>query len=337
MIVDFTEIPVANATDGSQDQFELFARDFSSALGFTIIHHPDRGPDGGKDVLISEALTGIRLPSVRKWLLSAKHLAHSGKSVREQDETNIRDRVERFQADGFLGFYSTLPSSGLSNAFHGLADKILVDHFDRGQIEQELITNPQLESVFRAYFPMSFLRFSANGGYSSTTKDLNTTFIGGNAYPVIFYTVGAGVCPNIKNEGQYTLYDLDVKISSPTDNGRYGHYSSVSEETFPFLHPGSQVIGNTLRVEDVLERRKIESVVAARNGCFYQTAMFAPYRHPENEQPPHIAQLHTVIYWQKHNSQHRTMIYNKNTVLQAGDTGKNWTQLSWDDYSPPAT
>ena len=39
MLVDFTEIPPSNDMDEHQDQFELFTRDFASALGFTILQH----------------------------------------------------------------------------------------------------------------------------------------------------------------------------------------------------------------------------------------------------------------------------------------------------------
>lgn len=57
-VIDFTEIPLANTGEGNQDTFELFARDFFSALGFEIEESPSRGPDGGKDLLILENLSG---------------------------------------------------------------------------------------------------------------------------------------------------------------------------------------------------------------------------------------------------------------------------------------
>jgi len=102
MIVDFKEIPPANSSEGDQDQFELFARDFVDAIGYTVIDQPDRGQDGGRDLLISETLTGVRLGSERRWVLSAKHFAPSGRSVGVNDELSIRDRVEKHGADGFL-------------------------------------------------------------------------------------------------------------------------------------------------------------------------------------------------------------------------------------------
>lgn len=45
-LIDFTEIPKANIADGKQDMFELFAREFFNALGFSIVEDPDRGRMG---------------------------------------------------------------------------------------------------------------------------------------------------------------------------------------------------------------------------------------------------------------------------------------------------
>ena len=246
MIVDFTEINPANSSDGNQDQFELFARDFIEAIGFTIISHPDRGPDGGKDLIISETLSGIRKSSKRIWILSAKHYAHSGKSVGVNDEINIRDRVEKHKADGFFGFYSTLPSSGFADTLNGLNDKIIVDYFDKGMIQQQLITNPILENVFRAYFPKSYLHFNSIGGYPSTTKDLHTSFIGGDSYPSIRYGINSegSVLPNMTNWGTFTIYDLDVIISFTPERG--GAY--LNRQTFPFLHPKSNNTCNSFSI-----------------------------------------------------------------------------------------
>ncbi|MFN7898919.1 MAG: hypothetical protein ACK5N0_04515 [Synechococcaceae cyanobacterium] len=170
-MIDFKAIPQANKTDGNQDRFELFARDFVKALGYEVEEQPGRGQDGGKDLLIRESLTGILQTIPRRWLLSAKHFAHSGKAVGTKDEINIRDRVDTFDADGFLGFYSTLPSSGLINAFKGLKKHIQVDHFDSARIGQYLLTDRRLDSVFKYYFPESYSQFLKMGGYQAATTD----------------------------------------------------------------------------------------------------------------------------------------------------------------------
>jgi hypothetical protein len=320
MIVDFKEIPAANSSDGNQDQFELFARDFVAALGFAILEHPDRGQDGGRDILLREHLTGIRMSGTRKWLLSAKHNAHSGRSV-GSEETNIRDRVEKFAADGFLGFYSTLPSSGLANTFDGLKQKMSIDHFDRGLIQQELITNPALESVFRAYFPLSYLRFKSLGGYPATSKDLQTTLTGGDTFPLITFSDGYHVLPNIEAIGSFTLYDLDVSIPSAPAH----KMANFSRQTWPFLHPGTKVCGEGLDRVLLFQSDQIVSEIAARNGRFLQISYFSRHTSPSNHQRSLIVQTFTQIYHQIHNSQEKRLTYS-NKTSSSDETGEVWVE-----------
>jgi hypothetical protein len=100
-LINFAEI-------ASGDKWEDFARDFLEELGFQIESPPSRGPDLGKDLLISERLAGKLGKYSFRWLVSCKHFAESRRSVGSEDESNIRDRLEHFQTDGFLGFYSTV-------------------------------------------------------------------------------------------------------------------------------------------------------------------------------------------------------------------------------------
>lgn len=103
MVVDFKEIPQANVPNGEQDTFELFSRDFLEYLGFQIISNPDRGADGGNDLIVEETLNGVIGNEKRRFLVSCKHYAHNGKSVGTEDETNISDRVKQHGCDGFIG------------------------------------------------------------------------------------------------------------------------------------------------------------------------------------------------------------------------------------------
>ncbi len=105
-MIDFTEI-----SDG--DTWELFSRDFFSALGFVIEIDPSRGADAGKDFVISEQVSGRLHTKKFTWLVSCKHNATSGKAVGLNDEANIRERLEQHNCDGFIGFYSTLASTAL--------------------------------------------------------------------------------------------------------------------------------------------------------------------------------------------------------------------------------
>ncbi len=55
--IDFTEI--RSGDDGkAPNVFELFARDFLEALGFNVLEGPDEGRDGGRDLIVSESVSG---------------------------------------------------------------------------------------------------------------------------------------------------------------------------------------------------------------------------------------------------------------------------------------
>ena len=158
MIIDFKEIPQANITNGNQDKFELFARDFLEMLGYEIIESPNRGADGKKDLIISENLKGIdgKTKEKIKWLVSCKHYAHSGNSVRDIDEPDISDRVKNHKCQGFIAFYSTLPQSALSNKLNNFQSDFKIEVFDGEKIEGRIIGNMKMENIFLRYFPNSY-------------------------------------------------------------------------------------------------------------------------------------------------------------------------------------
>ncbi len=135
-MVDFKEI-----SEGGE-AWEQFARDFLAEIGFQIETSPDRGADAGKDFLVTERLVGNVNKYPFRWLVSCKHFANSNRAVSERDEPNIRERLESFRADGFLGFYSTIPSSGLNTRLATLRNETKIrDYriFDNREIENRLI------------------------------------------------------------------------------------------------------------------------------------------------------------------------------------------------------
>lgn len=157
--IDFKEIPCANTGDGEQDTFELFARDFvSEVLGLKILSQPNRGADGGKDFLAEEIQSGTVGETCVRWLISCKHNAHSGKSVSESDEQNIFDRVRQHDAQGFMGFYSTIASSGLGNRLDSFSNDFSVIIFDGRAIEKRLLESKKT-TLIKRYFPISFERW----------------------------------------------------------------------------------------------------------------------------------------------------------------------------------
>jgi hypothetical protein len=159
--LDFKEIPQANLANGKQDEFELFARDFFAYLGYKIISEPDRGQDGGKDILIQESRIGIGGETTVLWLVSCKHFAHSnsgkGRGVGVDDEINVSDRLSSNRCDGFIGFYSTIASSGLTQKLQNPSENKREEFkvFHRGSIEEFLFRSLEGLQIARRYFPRS--------------------------------------------------------------------------------------------------------------------------------------------------------------------------------------
>jgi hypothetical protein len=150
-MIDFSEIKTG-------EEWELFGRDFLMELGLYIESQPDRGADGGKDILASEQLGGKLGQYKHAWLVSCKNNATSGKSVNETDEPNLLERIESFGADGFIGFYSTLASSGLNERLRNLrSNGKIKDYriFDHKLIENHLISAGYSELLMR-YFPENY-------------------------------------------------------------------------------------------------------------------------------------------------------------------------------------
>jgi hypothetical protein len=154
--LDFKEIARANAADGEQDQFELFAREVLAGVGYKILSGPGRGPDAGRDLMVAEIREGIAGRTEVKWLVSCKHFSHTGASVGVADEDNIRDRVDANSCNAFLGFYSTLPSAGLVTRYEGLRAQIEVQCLDRESIERILLTSAFGLGIAARFFPVSF-------------------------------------------------------------------------------------------------------------------------------------------------------------------------------------
>lgn len=118
---------------------------------------PSRGADGGKDLVVGEQRVGPLSETRIKWLVSCKHFAHSGRSVTPGDELNVVERVKAAGCDGFLGFYSTLPSTGLQNLVGGQPG-IEVCLLDHESIERRLLGSVKGHDVVKRYFPASYTR-----------------------------------------------------------------------------------------------------------------------------------------------------------------------------------
>lgn len=157
MLLDFKEIPEAHKGGGLQDTFELFCREFLELLGLAIVQEPGRGADAGRDIIASEARSGVVGGTDFRWLVSCKHKAHSGSSVGETDEINISDRIKTSGCQGFLAFYSTLPSASLITRLYALGIEHAV--FDREKIERNLLNKLGGIELAKRFFPASIERY----------------------------------------------------------------------------------------------------------------------------------------------------------------------------------
>lgn len=152
--LDFTEIAAPSSGPG-RDSFELFSREFLQLLGFRIVEEPDRGADGGRDMIVEERRVGVAGETTIRWLVSCKHKAHSGAAVSAQDESDIHDRVRTHGAMGFLAVYSTVPSSGLATKLNadGLPFEVCV--YDPEKIERYLLASLNGKQLAERFFPKS--------------------------------------------------------------------------------------------------------------------------------------------------------------------------------------
>jgi formylglycine-generating enzyme required for sulfatase activity/Holliday junction resolvase-like predicted endonuclease len=117
MPVDFKQIKEG-------EDFELFCEDLLRARGFTIVQQSARGPEGGKDLIVSETVTDrVGVTEVRKTLVQCKHHAHSGKAVGFSEVANYRDVMDQYGVRRYLLITSTVPTEDLREKFEKTSEK----------------------------------------------------------------------------------------------------------------------------------------------------------------------------------------------------------------------
>jgi hypothetical protein len=158
LILDFSEIPSAKGGLSGSDTFEQFAAELLRLIGYEEVRGPSRGPDGGRDLIVEEVRKGISRNTKIRWLVSCKHFIHSGSAVGVNDETDISDRVNQHKCAGFLGVYSTLPTTSLDERLQQqpFESQLLTPE----QIEKYLLDNPDGIKLAERFFPESMKRWS---------------------------------------------------------------------------------------------------------------------------------------------------------------------------------
>lgn len=170
-IIDFREIVSPKADHVSSkdapigksnltDDFEVFCQEFfRDVRKLEIFKTVSRGADGGIDLGVKEVLPD---GSDFRWLVSCKHNAHSGKAVSDSEEKNIMERVGYWRCDGFIPFYTTIPTATVSNCIAGierLGKK--VEKYFKDRIEEELLSSPEGMRLAARYFPQSLVNHYA--------------------------------------------------------------------------------------------------------------------------------------------------------------------------------
>lgn len=112
------------------------------------------GPDGGRDIVFTEPLSGNLSCYNRKWLVSCKHNAHSGGAVSRDAVANIVDTCRSINAEGFILACTTHPSSSLMIRLNEIQENnnIITKVWDGVELEKKL-TQPHCYPLLNIFLP----------------------------------------------------------------------------------------------------------------------------------------------------------------------------------------
>jgi hypothetical protein len=134
-------------------ELEQLTRDLLSSLGYRSAWS-GQGPDGGRDLTAEEPGAADFGGFTRKWLVSCKHKAVSGKAVNYDDVGNVPGRLAQHGCHGFLLVCTTHPSAALIDTFQGWTDNTpyLFHYWDEPTLRL-LLRRPKATPVRSTYFP----------------------------------------------------------------------------------------------------------------------------------------------------------------------------------------
>jgi hypothetical protein len=148
-MLDFTEL----TADGND--LELLTREILFARGYEV-HWSGRGPDDGRDLLVTERGDPIFGAKSRTWLVSCKHNAHGGGSVGVGDLAGALEACRAHHAAGFLLVCTTHPSAAAVRRLTDLDDSgrdgVRTHYWDAARLER-LLATPQLWAVAQRFMP----------------------------------------------------------------------------------------------------------------------------------------------------------------------------------------
>lgn len=260
-MIDFSELP----SDGIK--FEQLVRELLIRSGFEV-HWTGVGPDAGRDLVVTEKSDGSLAPFERKWLVSCKHNANSGKSVGLNDVTDIVDACEAVNARGFLLACSTQPSSTVVRRFEEINGngKVITKYWDSVEIEKRLNT-PATFPLINLFFPESSKLFG--------WKIYNThspSFWAAN-YKDYFLYLGsrtANTFPELKDVEEIIRKLESIKL--PEAENWEGHYLRPRAVYFDNKHENFTVFADYLYPRDkentVVKPQEIDKVLQDGMGLY---------------------------------------------------------------------
>lgn len=164
----FSDIAAGRDSGG---QFESFAQQFLEGMGLVTISSASRGTDGGRDLIMAERfMTKLGREIDYRWLVSCKfRSAATGRAIAPSDEPMIIDRLQRHDCNGFIGFYSTGPSTNLVEHIDALANTTVAqihmfNHiiFDGAAITGKLNSDiARFGSLMQTFMPAYYARQTA--------------------------------------------------------------------------------------------------------------------------------------------------------------------------------
>lgn len=169
------------------------------------------GPDGGRDLIIIENLSGTLSTKERKWIISCKHFANAGKNGRAvgtDDLKNIVSDCQAINAEGYILACSTYPSSSVVKRLEEIESnhKIITKIWDGIEIEKRLL-NPNTFGLIHTFFPVSSLEYKWK-----IYNEFSPSFWSANYKDYFFYLSSrdANIYPNLT--GIETIVNLIEKI-----------------------------------------------------------------------------------------------------------------------------
>ncbi len=257
-MLDFKEL----SKDGIK--FEQLIREILIREGFET-HWTGIGPDNGRDLIITEQLIGKLSSRERKWIVSCKHNANSGKSVNREDLGNIVSDCQSINAEGFILACSTQPSASVVTRLEEISknQNIITKFWDAIEIEKKLLY-PNTFDLIHTFFPESskYYQWKVYNAYSPSFWAANY-----KTYFLYLSSRDASTFPDLKSVEEIVDIFENVKIYEDTNYSYASHefriravYYDNKHCTFTvfldYLYPKNCSIENILKPNELYDELK---------------------------------------------------------------------------------